>query len=65
MDDAIRRALMVWSNVTPLRFKRVTSGQADIMIKFARRGEIVYFFKCSAPCLIYSMHSYSQRLRKE
>lgn len=38
VDDAIRRALMVWSNVTPLRFKRVTSGQADIMIKFARRA---------------------------
>ncbi|NXG63946.1 MMP7 protein, partial [Hemiprocne comata] len=37
VDDAIRRAFMVWSDVTPLRFKRVSHGHADIEILFARR----------------------------
>ncbi|XP_048181076.1 matrilysin [Corvus hawaiiensis] len=37
VDDAIKRALMVWSDVTPLRFQRVYTGQADIVIGFARR----------------------------
>ncbi|NXU43698.1 MMP7 protein, partial [Drymodes brunneopygia] len=36
VDDAIKRALMVWSDVTPLRFRRVYLGHADIEIKFAR-----------------------------
>ncbi|NWR43005.1 MMP7 protein, partial [Regulus satrapa] len=35
--DAIKRALMVWSDVTPLKFRRVYTGSADIEIKFARR----------------------------
>ncbi|XP_005038269.1 PREDICTED: matrilysin [Ficedula albicollis] len=35
VDDAIRRALMVWSDVTPLRFRRVYLRQADIEIIFA------------------------------
>ncbi|NXG02563.1 MMP7 protein, partial [Sakesphorus luctuosus] len=38
VDDAIKRALMVWSDVTPLQFRRVYSGPADIEIIFARRG---------------------------
>ncbi|NXE89979.1 MMP7 protein, partial [Menura novaehollandiae] len=37
VDDAIQRALMVWSDVTPLHFKRVYTGRADIEIRFARR----------------------------
>uniref|UniRef100_A0A8C3U0B3 Peptidase metallopeptidase domain-containing protein n=1 Tax=Catharus ustulatus TaxID=91951 RepID=A0A8C3U0B3_CATUS len=37
VDDAIERALMVWSDVTPLHFRRVYERQADIEIKFARR----------------------------
>ncbi|NWI41918.1 MMP7 protein, partial [Picathartes gymnocephalus] len=36
VDDAIKRALMVWSDVTPLQFRRVHFGTADIEIKFAR-----------------------------
>ncbi|XP_005149869.2 matrilysin [Melopsittacus undulatus] len=36
VDDAIRRALMVWSDVTPLQFQRVYNRQADIVIAFAR-----------------------------
>ncbi|NXF23199.1 MMP3 protein, partial [Rhodinocichla rosea] len=37
VDDAIRRALMVWSDVTPLQFRRVYTGPADIEIRFACR----------------------------
>ncbi|XP_035398596.1 matrilysin [Cygnus atratus] len=37
VDDAIRRAFMVWSDVTPLKFKKVPWGYADIVIRFARR----------------------------
>ncbi|NXY18444.1 MMP7 protein, partial [Atrichornis clamosus] len=37
VDDAIRKALMVWSDVTPLHFRRVSMGHADIEIRFARR----------------------------
>ncbi|XP_068251430.1 matrilysin-like [Nyctibius grandis] len=37
VDDAIRRAFMVWSDVTPLQFQRVSRGHADIEILFARR----------------------------
>ncbi|KAM7065730.1 matrilysin [Acridotheres tristis] len=37
VDDAIKRALMVWSDVTPLQFRRVYLRPADIEIKFARR----------------------------
>ncbi|NWJ10988.1 MMP7 protein, partial [Crypturellus undulatus] len=37
VNGAIRKAFTVWSNVTPLKFKRVYSGTADIMIAFARR----------------------------
>ncbi|NXC55830.1 MMP7 protein, partial [Aleadryas rufinucha] len=36
VDYAIKRAFMVWSKVTPLRFRRVYMGHADIEIGFAR-----------------------------
>ncbi|NWT15468.1 MMP7 protein, partial [Vireo altiloquus] len=36
VDHAIERALMVWSDVTPLQFQRVKWGPADIEIQFAR-----------------------------
>ncbi|NXN24134.1 MMP7 protein, partial [Nycticryphes semicollaris] len=36
VDNAIRRAFMVWSDVTPLQFERVFFGYADIVIRFAR-----------------------------
>ncbi|XP_066555675.1 collagenase 3 [Amia ocellicauda] len=37
VDDAIQRALQVWAKVTPLRFTRIYSGTADIMISFGAR----------------------------
>ncbi|NWV00019.1 MMP18 protein, partial [Upupa epops] len=37
VDDAIRRALKVWADVTPLTFQRVYHNYADIRISFARR----------------------------
>ncbi|NXO48830.1 MMP7 protein, partial [Aramus guarauna] len=36
VDDAIRRAFKVWSDVTPLQFHRVYRGYADIVIGFER-----------------------------
>uniref|UniRef100_A0A3B5AS42 interstitial collagenase n=1 Tax=Stegastes partitus TaxID=144197 RepID=A0A3B5AS42_9TELE len=38
VDDSIARALQVWARVTPLRFSRIYSGTADIMISFNRRA---------------------------
>uniref|UniRef100_A0A672TL24 Peptidase metallopeptidase domain-containing protein n=1 Tax=Strigops habroptila TaxID=2489341 RepID=A0A672TL24_STRHB len=35
VEEAIAKAFQIWSSVTPLRFTRVYSGQADIMISFA------------------------------
>nr|WMC20660.1 matrix metalloproteinase 18 [Paralichthys olivaceus] len=36
VDDSVERALQVWAKVTPLRFTRIYSGTADIMISFGR-----------------------------
>lgn len=37
--EEIAKAFKVWSRVTPLTFKRVSAGDADIMISFAERGK--------------------------
>ncbi|KAF4082319.1 hypothetical protein AMELA_G00150190 [Ameiurus melas] len=37
VDNSIKRALQVWARVTPLKFNRIYSGVADIMISFAVR----------------------------
>ncbi|XP_048036892.1 collagenase 3-like [Megalobrama amblycephala] len=37
VDDSIKRALQVWADVTPLRFTRIYSSTADIMISFATK----------------------------
>lgn len=39
MDRAIRSALNVWADVTPLKFKKLYRGNADIMISFGSKGE--------------------------
>ncbi|XP_071781039.1 collagenase 3-like [Centroberyx gerrardi] len=38
VDDSIEKALQVWAKVTPLRFTRIYSGTADIMISFGRQS---------------------------
>uniref|UniRef100_A0A8D0D134 Collagenase 3-like n=1 Tax=Sander lucioperca TaxID=283035 RepID=A0A8D0D134_SANLU len=38
VDDSIEKALQVWAKVTPLRFTRIYSGTADIMISFSRQA---------------------------
>uniref|UniRef100_A0A3B4F3T4 Peptidase metallopeptidase domain-containing protein n=1 Tax=Pundamilia nyererei TaxID=303518 RepID=A0A3B4F3T4_9CICH len=38
VDDSIEKALQVWAKVTPLRFRRIYSSIADIMISFSRSG---------------------------
>ncbi|XP_072095692.1 matrix metalloproteinase-9-like [Mobula birostris] len=37
VDDAIARAFKLWSDITPLTFTRIYSGEADIMISFGRK----------------------------
>lgn len=39
VDDSIEKALQVWAKVTPLRFTRIYTGTADIMISFGSRCE--------------------------
>uniref|UniRef100_A0A3P8N8W9 interstitial collagenase n=1 Tax=Astatotilapia calliptera TaxID=8154 RepID=A0A3P8N8W9_ASTCA len=43
VDDSIDKALQVWAKVTPLRFTRIYSGIADIMISFGRRAHGDYY----------------------
>ncbi|KAK5858931.1 hypothetical protein PBY51_003038 [Eleginops maclovinus] len=43
VDDSIERALQVWAKVTPLRFTRIYSGTADIMISFGRQSHGDYY----------------------
>uniref|UniRef100_UPI0037E7A991 collagenase 3a n=1 Tax=Semicossyphus pulcher TaxID=241346 RepID=UPI0037E7A991 len=38
VDESIEKALQVWADVSPLRFTRIYSGIADIMISFTRRS---------------------------
>ncbi|KAM8975888.1 matrix metalloproteinase-20-like [Pelodytes ibericus] len=38
VNDAIRMALNVWSEVTPLTFTMVPRGQADILVQFSQRS---------------------------
>nr|XP_057943362.1 collagenase 3-like [Doryrhamphus excisus] len=38
VEDSIKKALDVWAKVTPLRFTRIYSGTADIMISFGRQS---------------------------
>ncbi|KFP74142.1 Stromelysin-1 [Acanthisitta chloris] len=38
VNAAIKKALSVWSSVTPLKFVKKDRGDADIMISFAARG---------------------------
>ncbi|XP_066506328.1 collagenase 3-like [Hoplias malabaricus] len=37
VDNSIERAFQVWADVTPLKFNRIYSGEADIMISFGVR----------------------------
>lgn len=42
VNEAIHNALKVWSDVTPLKFKRLREGTADIMISFGSRGKLIF-----------------------
>eukprot|EP00064_Thunnus_orientalis_P014239 superscaffoldBa00002453_g14281 len=43
VDDSMEKALQVWAKVTPLRFTRIYSGIADIMISFGRQSHGDYY----------------------
>ena len=38
VDDAFQKAFQVWSDVTPLKFRKIHENEADIMIQFAFQG---------------------------
>uniref|UniRef100_A0A3Q1GPT4 Peptidase metallopeptidase domain-containing protein n=1 Tax=Acanthochromis polyacanthus TaxID=80966 RepID=A0A3Q1GPT4_9TELE len=44
VDDSMEKALQVWAKVTPLRFTRIYSGTADIMISFVWPRSIIIYF---------------------
>ncbi|XP_075876056.1 collagenase 3-like [Nelusetta ayraudi] len=43
VEDSIEKALQVWAKFTPLRFTRIYSGTADIMISFGRQSHGDYY----------------------
>lgn len=43
VDSSIDKALQVWAKVTPLRFTKIHSGTADIVISFGRRSHGDYY----------------------
>lgn len=51
VDRAIRNALNVWADVTPLTFKKLHSGIADIMISFGSKGAIN--IDCILPIVVF------------
>ncbi|XP_006038117.1 neutrophil collagenase [Alligator sinensis] len=38
VDEAIKQAFEVWSNVSPMTFRRIEDGEADIMLSFQYRA---------------------------
>lgn len=44
VDDSIEKALNVWAKVTPLRFTKIFSGTADIMISFGSKCKYNKYF---------------------
>lgn len=50
VDEAIRKALSVWSNVTPLTFRKVEDKEADVVISFAYRGNTDIFVQQTGIC---------------
>lgn len=58
VDRAIRNAFNVWSKVTPLRFKKLYEGNADIMISFGAKGTtsiVKVFIKVGMKCMIFPL----------
>ncbi|OCT96146.1 collagenase 3 [Xenopus laevis] len=43
VDRAIKKALKVWSDVTPLNFTRLRTGTADIMVSFGKKEHGDYY----------------------
>ncbi|KAL6472252.1 hypothetical protein MHYP_G00184400 [Metynnis hypsauchen] len=43
VDEVIEKALQVWARVTPLRFTRINSGEADIMVSFGTGSHGDYY----------------------
>ncbi len=54
VDRAIRNALNVWSDVTPLTFKKLHQGIADIMISFGSKGTTSFHYD-----LLYHLSIYA------
>lgn len=44
VDRAIHNAFNIWADVTPLTFKKLHEGMADIMISFGTKGRPISLF---------------------
>lgn len=58
VDSAIHNALKVWSNVTPLKFKKLHEGTADIMIGFGRLGRLTSREFCSITEMLFHSQTF-------
>lgn len=56
VDYAIQKAFQVWSDVTPLKFRKINAGEADIMILFAWGGRELGFTSSVSFDLTCSTH---------
>lgn len=56
VDYAFQKDFQVWSDVTPLKFRKINAGKADIMIQFAFGGRELGLNSSVSFGMTYSMY---------